>query len=51
MKKAKLILIFTIVCFAFMPRVFATNYMSVSKDNIKVGDRITGLFRAEVKLC
>ena len=38
MKKAKLILIFTIVCFAFMPRVFATNYMSVSKDNIKVGE-------------
>ena len=38
MKKAKLMLIFTIVCFAFIPKVFATNYMSVSKENVKVGE-------------
>ena len=38
MKKTKMMIIFTIVCFMFIPRVFATNYMSVSKTNVKVGE-------------
>ncbi len=47
MKKAKLILIFTIVCFVFIPKVFATNYMSVSKNNVKVGEAFDVTFVAE----
>ena len=47
MKKAKLMLIFTIVCFVFIPKVFATNYMSVSKNNVKVGESFDVTFSAE----
>ena len=47
MKKAKLMLIFTIVCFVFIPKVFATNYMSVSKTNVKVGESFDVTFNAE----
>ena len=40
MKKAKLILISAIVCFLFIPKVFATNYMSVTKETIEVGETL-----------